>query len=391
MPDASSNEFSISYRQNLASQISSEPDKSKRIGILTEAKRTLDYQLAKGEKSALLKGVDYASSQIRAQRELHGDAQGAMDKHFVSNEASLYKLFPLLRNLTGAVFGVGSDQVLDILSNSQTTAAFIVDYTESVSLFSRTLLEVGAYHKKTFGKFPTPEKMIDYFEDKNIHHIRRIMARNLSEQETAKVVALLQKGTDVWLKQNEATRVPVTEYMRFKSTLLDDEGKRFSWLGTQEHINKVLQAYEDGKIYVIKGDITNSHVLSRVAGIARQNGIDINVLYLSNVESYLSGHWDTCRNYSQGIQSLPTGDKAVILRTSWDINSRYPVPAEVAEKTTMAHILLDWHYNAQSYSDWERKAKLDETYLHNGWLREVTALESEGTIPKNGLSSLGLK
>jgi hypothetical protein len=313
-----------------------------------------------------------------------------MDKHFVSNEASLYKLFPYVENLGGAVVGVGPDQVLDIFANSETTHAFIVDYTEPIPLFTRSLLEVGMYHKKTFGKFPTTEEFIEYFKDKNLHQLERIIRKNLSARETDKVLKLLQEGTDVWLEKDKATRVPVADYMGFKASMTNEAGETFSWMGTQQNIDKIMQAYEDGRIYVIKGDISNKGLMGKIGGIANRKGVEVNVLYWSNVEGYFSGNWDVCRNFFQGVQQMPIGNEAVILRTSWDVRTMHPAPQAVKKHPTMSHILRDWHYNAQRFSDWQEKVERDETYLHDGWVREIKDLEESGSIPKTGLTTLGI-
>jgi hypothetical protein len=88
--------------------------------------------------------------------------------------------------------------------------------------------------------------------------------------------------------------------MKFKAGMTNEAGEVFSWLGSQRNIDKVMQAYEDGRVYVIKGDISDKNLMSKIGRIAQGKGVEFNVLYWSNVESYLNGNWNACRIFFPG-------------------------------------------------------------------------------------------
>ncbi|MFQ6035121.1 MAG: hypothetical protein ACE5NM_04640, partial [Sedimentisphaerales bacterium] len=90
-------EFAREYRSGLARELLKEQEREERRRLLEKARLTLDYRLARAEKRALSRGVDFLSPQILRQRELQEESPpGGMESHFVSNEGSLYKLFPYL-------------------------------------------------------------------------------------------------------------------------------------------------------------------------------------------------------------------------------------------------------------------------------------------------------
>lgn len=373
--------FQQTYRNNLAQDLLKESH-MKRIKMIREAQKKTDYILAKGEKIALTRGVNFTSLPVEYSRSLQNEVSGTERQHFVSNEPSLHCLFPFVDNLSGAVIGVGSDQVLNILANTKATVGYIVDYTESTVLFIRLLLEVGLYHHKLFNCYPSPAVYRDYFDDQNILHLQRIFSRNFSETETKEVIAVLKKGITV-----DKSRIPVTEYMKLVSQIKNNNHHVVSWMGTDEHINKVLDLYSKCNILIVKGDITDPEAMGKIGKNARDQGVTFDIIYLSNSESSFYTK-EQVQNYWNILGKLPKGKNAVIMRTSWDVDYKLPLPPLVL-KTRLRKQFNEWHYNVQRYTDWENKVKNNPIYLHKGWAHDINEAVRNGQKPESGISTLG--
>ncbi len=379
---------SLNFRDELAQQLLQESDKNERRELLRTAKLSFQYRVSRSERKAAFEGKSLESSQIANHRDYFGEAKGSMDSHFVSNEASLFRLFPYIEHLSGGILGVGSDQVLDAIVNSECSHGYIVDFTETVSLITRSLLEIGLYHQKLFNSFPSKEEIFEYFDDANRGELERILMHFLTQREVAKIINRLNDGFKVYAMGKDPERYQYTDYLRFKASMENDDGQNFSWYGTQANIDRILSAYAEGRIVVIKGDITNRKIMDRIAQSARSAGVDINVIYLSNVESYLNGNDRECDDFNSAMKALPFGPDAVMLRSSWETISQNPKPPVVASNIVADSQLYDWHYNVQKYRNWRKKVNLDRDYLNNGWCWEVRELEAEGFFP-DGISTLG--
>jgi hypothetical protein len=318
-------------------------------------------RLLVAESAARRRGVDYHSEQIERQERYQGDAPGKMKAYIVSNEGRIGLWFPRIRKLSGGIVGVGSDQVLDLFAAGSAKLACIVEYTESTSLFTRTLLEIGMYHKKTFGRHPASDQLISYLDDHRLPFLKKhILSRNFTSAQTSQVIEALQRGRMIRLEGDRWRRVPLPRYLRQKR-LLTENGEPQSWLAKDSSIRRVLDAYEDHRIYVLRGDVTSPDVHERLREISDQHGTAFDVFYLSNAEAYMEmAQLDALHH---GLASLPKGPQAVILRTSQFGKEKL---APVTTDPWMRKLLLDWRYSAQAFRDWDEKVGRSDSDLNGG-------------------------
>jgi hypothetical protein len=330
----------------------------------------------------------YRSSAYEYDKNFHGPAEGMMERHFRSNEAQDYLFFPYIKDLKGAFIGVGADQMLDMFVNSQAREVFIVDYTEQNSLVTRALLEVGLYHKKTWRKNPNVEEFIRYFSKENGWLLSRILLKNMTFEEVDQVENVTNGQVAESLRLDEPD---FSDYLRAKARLVDDSGAKFSWLSSDSNLSKIIDAYENNRIHVVKGSISDQTVMTKISKHLADVDLPVDALYMSNIEEYIGDKWEACELLRGALEVLPISKKAVILRT------KYGTVKGSAKLNNEADELISgffkgefWHYNVQKFGDWMSKVKAKPEYIMNRWAIEVRKLQDRGKISSNtGFSTLG--
>ncbi|MBI3342527.1 hypothetical protein HY032_00010, partial [Candidatus Gottesmanbacteria bacterium] len=336
-------------------------------------------RLADAEAKALARGVEYRSSQLDAQRSLQGQAGSTLGDHRKSNEASGYVYGPYIRAATGGVIGVGPEQVLDLLANSATTFGVLVDYTQETTLTSRMLLEVGMYHKKTFGRTPTRDEFTQYFEKENLPELRRILSRVLTAAEVDTVLGPIE--ADYERRDSPSS---YAEYLRLRSALTDPLGQRYTWLGSQDGIDKILDMYERGDLLVVLGDVRDGQVLGRIGQEASRRGVQFSLYYWSNLEDFVLASLPSMLQVRDNFLRLPHQRGTLILRSDNRVLPTLEFPASVGTHPE-GRTFLPFHYNVQRFSDWESKARQSDAYALAGWMKEVDA-----TGDRKGFSVIGV-
>ena len=307
-------EFFQNYRHNLAVQLLSTSDRQERRQRLTDAQDTLNYQLAKYERKAFQKGIDFKSRSIQEQKPYQQETDRRYDKFYMSNESCLYKLFPTIQDKTGAIVSVGSDQGLDLFVNSQAQYLLMVDITKETSLFTRALLELGSVHKKIFGQYPTAEQYHSYFREENNHHVIRLLEDNFDKDDLTDIGMKLT-GKHTWLRL--LSRPRYSQYLNYKSKLRGDNEQTFSWNSSDENLKRVFEAYDEGRISVLQGDITNSKTNENILEIMGNDG-SVDVIYLSNVIDYVISDYSEEERAIKlsNIMKIPSSYESMILTTS---------------------------------------------------------------------------
>jgi hypothetical protein len=94
---------------------------------------------------------------------------------------------------------------------------------------------------------------------------------------------------------------------------------RYTTLGIATFLTDATQYSEvaalarGGRMHAVRGDLTGSKALSGIAGAARQLGVPVRMVYLSNVEQYFP--------YGSGlganVLAQPGDDKSLVIRTFW--------------------------------------------------------------------------
>lgn len=62
--------------------------------------------------------------------------------YLYSNEGEVYRFFPYVQHLQGAILGVGSDQVLDIFANTNFEVALLTDRSEANCSQRKTMIAI---------------------------------------------------------------------------------------------------------------------------------------------------------------------------------------------------------------------------------------------------------
>jgi len=101
--------------------------------------------------------------------------------YFTSNEPALYKLFGVLKKKRGVCIGVGPDQILDMIVNSNLDEIYLVDISDHTHITSKLFLEILCLHEDIHGKAPRKEEVLAYFSDPNL---RPLVLSNLKESFT---------------------------------------------------------------------------------------------------------------------------------------------------------------------------------------------------------------
>lgn len=378
----SSENFSYRYRSELVSELLSIEDHKSRRLHLNRAKKTLDYQLAMGEKLATQRGETYVSNQILGQKEFQQRLDSGYHDYYMSNEPCLYKLFPVIKEKTDAIVALGSDQGFDLFVNSQASHLFMVDITEPTSLLTRTLLEIGSRHKKTFGHYPNPNEFIEYFNIENIFHISRFLEKNLTSDEIFRVLRLIKKPNNEFSPEST-----YHIYLQYKKIATNDKNENFSWNSTSSNLEKIFTAYDEGKIFILSGNICSPKTIENIKNISQSLNCSIGTIYLSNAEEYS----DFQINYRQNIKNvmaLPFSKNAVLLRTR-----RYGETTHIENKKVLKFkeeneiSLLPWHYNAQTI----KSIKRNETETLLDFSNKIDRLCEKKSFkhPKKGVSLIG--
>lgn len=336
------------------------------------------------------------------QRELQHPTDG--ENWFTyANETELAGFSPYLDGLSGALVGVGPDQVLDLFANTQVgiSHAVLVDYVEQTSLRSVMDMEVGLFLRYALGRNPTSDELINFFDEGNIGIIQEVLARSLDDHELETVTRMLTIGVEIHGSvMDPMRRFSYADYLRAKREIRRPDGKPFAWHATEEGIDKVLSAYAEGRITVIHGDISEPETMRTVRGVLDNAGVKVAGLYLSNAEGYLSDADSTrhpddtspsaIRRFGEAVVALSYAADAVILRTTqpYGLVTAAPKSAQVRANWLLDHVTFNFHYDVQTMDDWYTKVLADLAYADGGWKTDVETLVATGQLRPGEVSFL---
>jgi hypothetical protein len=92
------------------------------------------------------------------------------------------------------------------------------------------------------------------------------------------------------------------------------DGKAKSFLASDESFRFVQTMQRENRIIPVVGDLAGEKTMHALAEHIRADGLEVHVVYVSNVEPYLRsrGVWD---RWQANVAALPVHDKAVLVRT----------------------------------------------------------------------------
>ncbi|MES2226127.1 MAG: hypothetical protein V4480_04975 [Patescibacteria group bacterium] len=205
----------------------------------------------------------------------------------LSNEPLLFTTFPYTKKLAGAGLGVGLDQMLDYVVNSELSTIYMTDVSPAVSTLSRSFLEIGRIHrfinkddKDTYRM--TPEKFCSYLDSENIGTTLAMLEPHFSDSE----MEFLTKAFSERMQNHHTKESPplrLFHYLSFKSR----QKEYRSWMSDPETLERIFSLYESGNITVVRGDLSGPTVLPAIAKQLKEQGTLLSLVYESNARNYI--------------------------------------------------------------------------------------------------------
>lgn len=186
---------------------------------------------------------------------------------FKSNE--FYKgLRGEIGNSGGIGIAVGPDQGLDLYIMARLDGLNVVDIDSRTNLVTRTYLEAGTRFRKALGRYPTVKEFITLFEPDNFPVTQNLLAApstrySYNEEE----IRLLGDG------------IIESKYLAQKAKFYGED----SWIGNNSNLEKVLRAYEEGKIKIYRGSVFGK-LTRRFGREMKAKGQHVSLVYVSNVK-----------------------------------------------------------------------------------------------------------
>ena len=219
-----------------------------------------------------------------------------LNKHFlVSNEKNL-ELFHkhLLREQGGLFIGIGTDQNFVLAGWSRPHRVVIVD-------FDQWVVDLFAIYAIAFAKAKGPQAFIRLWSlpsVKQMHVWIKEAFPGAEQQKSMLKIFKLSRGRIhkrlIYLRNNhKKSGTPC-------------------FLNDPVQFNYLVSLFASKRWTAIRGDFQGKQTLTRIAEVARKFKLIARVIYLSNLEDYLS----YTPQYKANIQGIPIDDQTVTLRTS---------------------------------------------------------------------------
>lgn len=261
--------------------------------------------------------AEYRGGVTKEQENLH---------YLAGNERTLQIYHPVLDGVGGGYVGVGTDQAYLFMSWARPEIAWLIDYDQAV-------IEVHELYRLFFEAAETPEQMVALW-DRPAREQGLAIIENAHQGRRVKSLRRWYLGHRGWIHRR---LVSVTKTMK--------EAGVPTYLTDQEHYDFVRQMLEQRRVRPMVLNLHEDKGLKGLARAARELGVPIRVLYLSNAEEYWTRY---PRRYRKNIAQLPYADDAIVLRTllTWQMNH-------------------DYRYNVQAvsnYLEWLGQPYIDDVY-----------------------------
>ena len=240
------------------------------------------------------KSTFWTSPEDPPAKTLFGVSDEFVGRHYTTGDEWHAELwYPHIKDLGGGYMGVGSDQAYLYIGWARPEFAWLTDYDPLV-------VDLHAVYRAFFLEAETPEAFILFFAPgQQTTALNRLESQYASEAKlkTYKQVYNSQRGN-----------------VHYRLTLLKKsmtKAKTPSWLtdlATYTYIRDLVKAE---RVRPMVCDLLAGKGVQGVAAAAKQLGVPLHVVYLSNAEEY----WPYSPQFRANLQSLPFDDKTRILRT----------------------------------------------------------------------------
>lgn len=317
------------------------------------------------------------------------DLKAGKKAYWYSNEGMLYKVFPQIQSVEGAIVAVGSDQGLDLLAATSSNRLEMVDRSFPVHAAMNSVLAVARHTFKNGVDSLARRAFFEQFEFPRLNDTRRILEElPIDVQETAMI--LFEAGVPVHALSDK--NISYGEFMKIRSEREDQTGQPVTWYGSVESLEKVMSVDKAGGITFTTGDITDQNVLKGLKSRLNEERKGMGVIYLSNAEEFIlrGGDDEDLDGLWGRIEQFPLDDRGVIIRTAQV--STHSILGRLSEDLSdpLYNIHLPWHYNTEELRHHMTMVQINPRYRVEGWRAIAQEYRKRGlSLP--GISNLNVE
>ncbi|HWB76689.1 MAG TPA: hypothetical protein VG755_17105 [Nannocystaceae bacterium] len=224
------------------------------------------------------------------------------EKHYVAgNEQRLDAFASTIANKGGGYVGVGSDQAYLFIGWARPELAWLVDYDPMV-------VDVHLVYRAFLRNAETPDDFLALWEQSAKE---QALAAIRNEPGASKRHVRAYGRNRGWILRRLKM---VGATMRAQETA--------SFLTDQQQYAFVRELVLADRVRALVADLKGDGAIQAIGTAARELGVPVRVLYLSNAE----GYWSRYRGkFRRNIAALPFDEQSVVLRTLliWHINADY--------------------------------------------------------------------
>lgn len=225
--------------------------------------------------------------------------------YVISNESHPWLFQPALEAANGGVMvGVGADQMYVYAGWSKPQVLIPMDFDQVIVDLH---FVYGAFYKQA----TTPQALIDMWSGKKatMKAARALLseAYKADPKHVKRVLQAYRLGQR--LVHGRLNRL--VKMMKKNKTAF--------FLNDQAQFDHIRKLWVQGRVFPIRGDLTADLAMASIAKAAKDAGLPIRALYMSNAEQYFN--WT--KNFRSNIAGLPFDDKSTIVRTFPDGQRSY--------------------------------------------------------------------
>lgn len=245
--------------------------------------------------------------------------------YWVSNENAHDVWRPHIENLGGVQLGVGTDQLYLIAGWSRPDVLVPLDFDGAIRdlhFVYGALLRVAANRQEFLALWDADSApAVETALRQHLDAAQATRSMRAWERSHARVSRRFGR---IELRA-QAARVP--------TFVTDDETYDF-----------IRSLWQRGRVFPVRGDLTGDRAMLSVADAARAAGMNVRLMYFSNVEQYIT----YTPSFRRNMLEMPTDERSVVLRTRPMTSLGVPAEGE------------DYHYNMQSTSNLQRWMREDD-------------------------------
>ncbi|MCB9521495.1 MAG: hypothetical protein H6699_11555 [Myxococcales bacterium] len=215
------------------------------------------------------------------------------DSHYwVSNEEGHWIVRDTIANIGGVYIGVGTDQNYVMAGWARSSLVVMLDFDQQIA-------NVHEAYGVLFKHATTPADFLAYWDDDRLDEVIALVNADLPPARAEAVARSLRASIHLC---GARLRRLAREYTR--------DGV-VAFVNDQTEYDFIRNLWINNRVFAIRGDLTASSAMTGIARVARDNGMPVRLLYLSNAEQYYTYDPQTVAN----ITAMPFDDHSWVLHT----------------------------------------------------------------------------